>query len=107
MVKGRLASFTRLRLPDNGGKDAILPVLNGAALIRELHTYGRHMKVGGSGLQSQHMGFGRRLLVEAERIAKEAGYKKMAIISGIGVREYYRKLGYALEGTYMVKNLTI
>jgi elongator complex protein 3 len=104
--KGRLASFTRLRLPDNGGADAILPVLKGAALIRELHTYGRHMKVGGDGSQSQHVGFGRRLLAEAERIAKEAGYEKMAIISGIGVREYYRKLGYALEGTYMLKKLT-
>jgi elongator complex protein 3 len=104
--KGRLASFTRLRLPDNGGADAILPVLKGAALIRELHTYGRHMKVGGDGSQSQHMGFGRRLLAEAERIAREAGYKKMAVISGIGVREYYRRLGYSLEGTYMVKALT-
>jgi elongator complex protein 3 len=104
--KGKLASFTRLRLPDNGGADAILPVLKGAALIRELHTYGRHMKVGGDGLQSQHVGFGRRLLAEAERIAKAAGYEKMAIISGIGVREYYRKLGYILEGTYMLKALT-
>jgi elongator complex protein 3 len=51
------------------------------------------------------VGFGRRLLAEAERIAKEAGYEKMAIISGIGVREYYRKLGYNLEGTYMTKRL--
>jgi len=99
----KLASFTRLRLPDDLGEHAPLPVLVGAALIRELHTYGRHTKVGGSGTQSQHVGFGRRLLAEAERIAKEKGYKKLAIISGIGVREYYRKLGYTLEGTYMVK----
>jgi elongator complex protein 3 len=104
--KRQLASFTRLRLPDNHGADAVLPVLKGAALIRELHTYGRHTKVGGGGTQSQHVGFGRRLLEEAERIAKEAGYEKMAIISGIGVREYYRKLGYHLEGTYMMKALT-
>ncbi len=99
----QLAAFTRLRLPDNHGEDALLPVLKGAALIRELHTYGRHTKVGGEGKQSQHVGFGRRLLAEAERIAKEAGYIKLAIISGIGVREYYRKLGYHLEDTYMVK----
>lgn len=104
-TKRQLASFARLRLPDNHGADAVLPVLKGAALIRELHTYGRHTKVGGGGTQSQHVGFGRRLLAEAERIATEAGYAKMAIISGIGVREYYRKLGYHLEGTYMVKAL--
>ena len=47
-----------------------------------------------------------RLMHEAERIAREEGYKKMAVISGVGVREYYRnKLGYTLEGTYMVKKL--
>ena len=88
--KRKLAAFTRLRLPDNHGDEALLPVLRGAALIRELHTYGRHTPVGGAGEQSQHIGFGRRLLAEAERIAKEAGYTKLAIISGIGVREYYR-----------------
>ncbi len=99
-----LASFTRLRLPDKN-KEPILPVLKDAALIRELHTYGRLAKVGEEGNQSQHVGFGRRLLAEAEKIAREHGYKKLAVISGIGVREYYRKLGYELEGTYMVKYL--
>ena len=101
----RLAAFTRLRLPDKHGENALLPVLRGAALIRELHTYGRHTAVGDAGKQSQHVGFGRRLLAEAERIAKDAGYSKLSVISGIGVREYYRKLGYNLEETYMVKSL--
>jgi elongator complex protein 3 len=101
----KLASFTRLRLPDELGENAPLSVLRGAALIRELHTYGRHTKVAAEGTQSQHVGFGRRLLKDAERIAKEKGYSKLAVISGIGVREYYRKLGYTLEGTYMVKKL--
>ncbi len=103
--KNRLVSFARLRLPDNHGNDAIIPFLHGAALIRELHTYGRHTRIGGDGKQGQHVGFGRRLLAEAERIAIEKGYTKLAVISGIGVREYYRKLGYQLEGTYMVKYL--
>jgi len=105
---GKLASFLRLRLPDNRGEEfagGSLDVLRGAALVRELHTYGRLMPVGTTGTQSQHIGFGRKLLIEAERIAREAGYDKVAIISGIGVREYYRKWGYALEGTYMVKYL--
>lgn len=105
-MNGALASFTRLRLPDDHANMPLLPVLKGAALIRELHTYGRHTKVGGDGTQSQHVGFGRRLIAEAETIAKARGYSKMAIISGIGVREYYRKLGYRLEETYMVKDLT-
>jgi elongator complex protein 3 len=99
-----LASFTRLRLPDKD-KEPILPVLKDAALIRELHTYGRLAKLGQEGSQSQHVGFGRLLMAEAEKIARDAGYKKLAVISGIGVREYYRKLGYTLEGTYMVKSL--
>ncbi|OGZ05340.1 MAG: hypothetical protein A3C93_04835 [Candidatus Lloydbacteria bacterium RIFCSPHIGHO2_02_FULL_54_17] len=99
----KLVAFTRLRLPDGKGDGALLPALRGATLIRELHTYGRHIPVGGDGKQSQHVGFGRRLLAEAERIAKDAGYTKIAVISGIGVRDYYRKLGYHLEGTYMVK----
>lgn len=100
-----LAAFTRLRLPDAHGEHALLPVLRGAALIRELHTYGRHTRIGTVGGQSQHVGFGRRLLAEAERLAAEKGYKKMAVISGIGVREYYRKRGYRLEETYMVKDV--
>ncbi|MEK7538918.1 MAG: tRNA uridine(34) 5-carboxymethylaminomethyl modification radical SAM/GNAT enzyme Elp3 [Patescibacteria group bacterium] len=106
--EGKLASFLRLRLPKNHGQEFVgtgLEVLQGAALVRELHTYGRMAQVGEVGTQSQHMGFGKRLLLEAERIAREAGYKKLAVISGIGVREYYRKQGYQLEGTYMVKYL--
>lgn len=43
---------------------------------------------------------------EAERIARdEHGSRKIAVISGVGTRNYYRKLGYELEGPYMVKSL--
>lgn len=101
---GKLASFTRLRIPDDFS-NAPLPELLGAALIRELHTYGQHIKVGGEGTQSQHIGFGRRLIARAEEIALGHGAKKLAIIAGVGVRKYYEKLGYHLEGTYMVKEL--
>lgn len=101
---GRLASFTRLRIPNDLTK-APLPELLGAALIRELHTYGQHMRVGSEGTQSQHVGFGRRLIARAEEIAREHGAQKLAIIAGVGVRKYYEKLGYQLVGTYMVKEL--
>ncbi len=98
----KLAAFLRLRLPE---VKPILPVLENAALIRELHTYGRLTRFGERGDQSQHVGFGRRLMQEAEKIAHEAGYEKIAVISGVGTREYYRKLGYELLETYMVKRL--
>ena len=107
-----LAAFCRVRLPrwsEIHGFDEHehLSVLPGKALIRELHTYGRMAKIGAQGEQSQHMGFGRRLVLEAERIAKEKGYNGMAIIAGVGVREYYdKKLGYTLDRTYMVKHFT-
>ena len=54
---------------------------------------------------TEHKGYGKKLVAEAERIAREAGKTKMVVISGVGVRGYYRKLGYVREGPYMVKNL--
>lgn len=108
-TENKCAAFCRLRLPN---KDATatfsenLAVLHDAAIIRELHTYGQLVEIEQKGEQSQHRGLGMRLMNEAERVAKEAGYAKMAVISGVGVREYYKnKLGYTLEGTYMTKKL--
>ena len=44
---------------------------------------------------------------EAERIAREEfGLRRMAVIAGVGVREYFRRLGYRLQDSYMVKELT-
>lgn len=106
--KNTLAGFCRLRLPTVRTDFSGLPhleVLANAAVIRELHVYGTMKKIGEGGDQSQHVGFGRRLVNEAERIAKSAGYTKIAVISGVGVRGYYEMLGYRLEGTYMVKSL--
>jgi elongator complex protein 3 len=55
---------------------------------------------------SQHRGFGKLLMANAEKIAKNAGWDKVAVIAGVGTREYYKnKCGYRLEGTYMVKDL--
>ncbi len=82
-----------------------LKELDGAALIREVHVYGRQISVGKKGSKKQHVGWGTKLMADAERIAKNAGYKKIAVIAGIGTREYYKKFGYELEGTYMVKEL--
>ena len=110
VTDNKCAAFCRLRLPDVGATRTFtgnLEVLQGAALIRELHTYGQLVEVSEKGMrEGQHRGLGMRLMQEAERIAREAGYTKMAVISGVGVREYYRnKLGYTLDRTYMVKAL--
>jgi len=105
-----LYAFLRLRLPCHSELDSesqlykALPELNNAALIRELHTYGQLAPIGAKG-KVQHLGLGKKLMKEAEKIVKKNKIKKIAIISGIGVRKYYQKLGYRLEGTYMTKNL--
>ncbi len=101
----KLAAFLRLRLPPK--TDQGWPVLRGAALIRELHTYGRHLSLHDRRKDAaQHRGFGQRLLAEAERIAREEfGRQRLVVIAGVGVREYYRRFGYRLEETYMIKTV--
>jgi elongator complex protein 3 len=96
--------FLRLRFNDKP-EEVLLPELKDASLVRELHVYGQMTAVAKDDSPVQHMGFGKKLMAEAERLSIENGYKKIAVISGIGVREYYKKLGYTLEGTYMVKSL--
>jgi ELP3 family radical SAM enzyme/protein acetyltransferase len=101
-----LLGFIRLRL-GNALTDSVIPELKGkTAMIRELHVYGRVKHVGfkdASG--SQHFGIGKNLLSIAEQITMKSRYDQIAIISGIGVRDYYRKRGYELRGSYMMKNI--
>lgn len=90
------------------GIASILPELAGrTAMVRELHVYGQVRPTGEAAEtgSAQHLGIGRRLLQLAESAASSAGMTTMAIISGIGVREYYRKNGYELRGSYMMKSL--
>jgi elongator complex protein 3 len=77
------------------------------AIIRELHVYGQALNLHEKANQSQHRGFGKQLVKKAEEIAKKHNYKKLKIISGVGVREYYKNLGYNLnnEKIYMEKEL--
>ncbi|MCX6760121.1 MAG: GNAT family N-acetyltransferase, partial [Candidatus Nealsonbacteria bacterium] len=89
----RLYSLLRLR------------IIKDTAMVRELHTYGQMTPVGKKDSGSQHKGLGKKLMLEAEKIAKKYKIKEIAVISGIGVRPYYKKLGYKLKDTYMVKTL--
>jgi len=102
--QNRLAAFLRLRLPQINNQT--LPGLKNAAIIRELHTYGQLVEIKKTNKKAvQHLGLGKKLMAEAEKIAKTQGYKKIAVISGIGVRDYYRHLGYRLQNTYLFKDL--
>ncbi len=85
----------------------INPDKNNSAFIRELHVYGQSLPLGikGKDLMSQHSGLGKLLVKKAEGLAKNNGAKKLSVISGIGARQYFKKLGYFLEEPYMIKFL--
>lgn len=108
-VDGKLAGFLRLSLPsiDPAGLTG-LSELRAAALIREVHVYGPVVELGREGQsgQAQHSGLGTKLIAAAEILTRAAGYQRLAVISAIGTREYYRRQGFMLEEYYMVKALT-
>ena len=100
-----LYGFLRLRI-NHTNDDLIFSELNDCAHIRELHVYGSLINHDDKkNKSSQHIGFGKRLLKKAEEISILNGIEKIAIISGVGVREYYRKQGYYLYKDYMFKDL--
>jgi elongator complex protein 3 len=104
----RLLSMLRLRIPSQYfiKKRHFIPILNQSVIIRELHTYGPQVPIGEkSEAAAQHQGFGKLLVGEAEKIAREFGLEKVAVISGVGVRGFFASLGYNLKDTYMIKCL--
>lgn len=101
----KLYALLRLRLPDPS-EEILFSELKGAAIVREVHSYGQVVPLSTrSKGKAQHQGLGRLLMAKAQDIARENGYKKLAVISAVGTREYYRKLGYVLEGNYMVRSI--
>jgi len=97
----KLYSLLRLRMPSQ----TVLPILKDSAIIRELHTYGQLIAISKKDKAPQHKGLGKKLMKEAEKITKQENKKQIAVISGIGVRGYYKKLGYGLKQTYMIKKI--
>ena len=89
-----IVGYVRLRL-DSGP----------AATIRELKVFGKVASIGDEGEDWQHRGFGRELVAEAERIARESGRSRIRVTSGVGVRGYYRSLGFDYDLPYMAKDL--
>jgi elongator complex protein 3 len=97
-----ILGFLRLRLVANPHRDE----LRNCAVVRELHVYGQAVGVGlhDIGTSYQHRGYGGKLLQTAEEIARsELGSEKISVISAVGTREYYRKLGYVQDGPYVSK----
>ncbi|OWZ15349.1 Elongator complex protein [Phytophthora megakarya] len=117
--RSKICGFARLRLSQTPG-GGVFPELEGAALIRELHVYGQLVAAlskkkkaasapatDAESSHAQHTGFGTQLMMKAEEIARSHGYKKMAVIAGVGVRNFYRRLGFEVEGDgeLMIKHL--
>ncbi len=105
-VNDALIGFCRMRFPSQHLRPEITKA---TAIIRELHVYSTAAAIGEKTKNQkeklQHRGFGKKLVVAAEKIAKKDGKNRMLIISGVGAREYYKKLGYKRDGPYMGKML--
>lgn len=105
-----LYGLLRLLLPDSGKTVDFVWLGHTTAMVRELHVYGQLawlQKKAHENIATQHTWFGSQLVAAAERIAAVGGYEKLSIIAWVGVKAYYRKLGYGDEGTYVVKWLNI
>ena len=102
----KLAGFIRLSLPRREPARMGLADLDGAALIREVHVYGQSLPVGAEKEgAAQHAGLGTSLLWEAECIAKQNGFSRLAVISAVGTRKYYLARGFERGELYLTKGL--
>jgi elongator complex protein 3 len=97
--------FLRLRHPSK--KAHRKEISQNTCIVRELHVYGKSLKIGEKSKNDiQHSGLGKKLMSEAEKIAKEDfDSNRLLVLSAVGTREYYQKLGYSLLGPYMAKEL--
>lgn len=99
-----IGGFARLFLPTLPAESPC-PELAESAILREVHIYGQSLPLGrraqdGSDTSPQHQGMGRQLIAEASRLAKEAGFATLSVISAMGTREYYANLGFDLGELY-------
>lgn len=104
--QSHLLGFVRLRINHNN-RNIVYHHLYDYAFIRELHVYGGVVPTNEDGSKVQHLGIGKSLMSMAQSLAFLKGKNKIAVISGVGVRDYYRKLGFSYEnqGNYMIKTI--
>ena len=123
--QGKIAGFLRLSLPHANAMAQLeeeyqeatskttdsayappFPLQTGEAMIREVHVYGRVEKLQHAGINNaQHRGLGTQLVNRACELASQAGYQRINVISAIGTRGYYRKLGFYDNGLYQQRKL--
>ena len=109
----KIYSFLRLRINKKKYENCFSDIYNNLAKIRELHVYGMVNDTYSNNniKSSQHVGFGKKLMYEAEKIAKLNNCNGCMVIAGVGTRNYYRKLGYEINydiknhGEFMIKNI--
>ena len=102
----KITGFLRLSLPGPDSPATGMSDLSGTAIIREVHVYGQSLAVGmEQNGAAQHAGLGTRLLVEADRIARIKGYRRMAVIAAVGTRQYYYERGFERGDLYLVKTI--
>jgi len=103
--KDLIYGFLRLRKPSTNAHRK--EITNDVAIVRELHVFGKSIEIGKHEKESfQHVGLGKKLMAESERIAKdEFSSRRLLVISAVGTREYYQKLGYKIYGPYVSKEL--
>jgi elongator complex protein 3 len=101
-----LLGYVRMRVPSVKAHRPEITETS-SAIVRELHVYGQLVPVGKHSAGAwQHRGYGKELLAEAERIARvDFGVKKLLVISALGTRRYYMRLGYGRDGVYVSKRL--
>jgi len=103
--RDRIFGFLRLRKPSENAHRK--EVTGKTCIVREIHVYGKSLKLGERDQNSiQHLGLGKNLVSEAEKISREEfDSERLLVISAVGTREYYKKLGYTPFGPYMLKDL--
>ncbi|HOZ44894.1 MAG TPA: GNAT family N-acetyltransferase, partial [Candidatus Dojkabacteria bacterium] len=107
-AEDKICGFLRLSLPKKSiSKKHPLKELRNSSIIREVHVYGKVVGIDKDSKEgeAQHMGLGKELVSLAENISKKKGFKKISVISAIGTREYYKKLGYKRDDLYMFKGI--
>ncbi len=101
--ENKIVGFLRLSLPKEEyvrQHQSDLPISQQEAMIREVHVYGKAARLHRKGEGAQHLGLGRQLIKAASDIARQGGYLKLNVISSVGTREYYRRIGFKDNGLY-------
>ena len=110
--ENKIAGFLRLSLPSQeevarlADDEAAFPIKPGQAMIREVHVYGKVASLHGNGQNAQHHGLGKALVERACEIARDAGFASVNVISAVGTRGYYARLGFEDADLYQNRKLT-